>query len=520
MCFRSRLLKLPNRVEDQKRFKTSKSACPVKNLHLSPPSLLSFVIQLLAMLELLTDPFVAPYNFNGYPAIKGLSHFFRPLFNNAVEGTGITFILAFTQNITGKDVPDVFLKYAVSFQNSLFGDYPVKSDIAPSIAFAVIFGVLGFIHLFIFLINYSRGHYFWISFVWFLNCIFVLIGYALRAKWSTDIKLLQMGLASEIFLIIPSIVFVSFDLILAQRLFTWRHPVGGSRWLFWNIMFSLYGAVAFLIAITIVASFVPYIYKLSSKSWTQWKQVVQATSILVIAYSLTSLSLIALSYLFPPTAKDENLYTYQPWWIESFSPFYFVQPGAAQAAEETFMKRNHNHRHAIRVIAATHHHYNMVEGLTNQRGNLEHNVSMLLILVTTVLIFIGALFRCIVCFENKIQRHGGPLTKNYVMYIVWGGFEAIINVMYIIGRVDLRFYRPDTLPAKVKAIITAEQSYFPSDNEDNDDADAMSSRTGTYSTVSDKSYPRAPSPPYPRDDILREKNAHDDDDDNLSDFHF
>ena len=32
------------------------------------------------------------------------------------------------------------------------------------------------------------------------------------------------------------------------------------------------------------------------------------------------------------------------------------------------MKRNSNHRHAIRVIAATHHHYKMVKGLSNERG--------------------------------------------------------------------------------------------------------------------------------------------------------
>ncbi|EMG47157.1 hypothetical protein G210_2546, partial [Candida maltosa Xu316] len=44
------------------------------------------------------------------------------------------------------------------------------------------------------------------------------------------------------------------------------------------------------------------------------------------------------------------------------------------------------------------------------------------------------------------------------MYFGWGVFEVIINVMLIVGRADLRFYRPDILPAKVRAIVTAEQT--------------------------------------------------------------
>ena len=32
------------------------------------------------------------------------------------------------------------------------------------------------------------------------------------------------------------------------------------------------------------------------------------------------------------------------------------------------MKRNSNHRHATRVIAATHHHFKMVKGLSTERG--------------------------------------------------------------------------------------------------------------------------------------------------------
>ena len=134
-------------------------------------------------------------------------------------------------------------------------------------------------------------------------------------------------------LIIPSIILVSINLILAQRLFTWRHPVGGSRKLFWSIMIGLYIVVLGVIAMTIVASAIPYLYYLSERAYKNYQKVVQASAILIILYTLTAVSLIALSYFFKPTTKDENLYTYQPWWIESFHPFYFVRPHAAQEAK-------------------------------------------------------------------------------------------------------------------------------------------------------------------------------------------
>ena len=53
-----------------------------------------------------------------------------------------------------------------------------------------------------------------------------------------------------------------------------------------------------------------------------------------------------------------------------------------------------------------------------------------------------------------------------------GSFESIISILYIVCRVDLRFYRPDILPQAVRAIITAQQSYYPSDDEsgDNDES--------------------------------------------------
>lgn len=471
-----------------------------------------------------------------YTAVQGLMALLRALNNEAAEGTGISHIIKQGKNLIGETLPPVLINYNISVQNALFGGYPSSWDIVPAAIFAAIFGVILVIHSTIFAINMSRCHFFWVSLTWIFYCVLKVIGYILRVVWAKDVTQINIGLCGEVFQIVPAYILVSFNLILAQRLFTWRHPVGGSRMLFWNFMFGMYGMVMVFVGVIITASFAPYLAFLSEKAYWRWATVVKATSIVVILYVLTTIILIALSYVFQPTKKDENLYTYQPWWIESFSPFYFVQKGAAASAEMSFMRRNHNHRHAVRVIAATHHHFNVVKGLTNERGDLKHNWSIILLSASTLCILVGAIARCVVTFQFQQSRYSGLIGKPILGYIFWGALEALVNLMYIVGRFDLRFYRPDILPAVVRAIITAEQSYYPSESEDEgedegeDEDDTVSK---AYTSASAGSYDRN-EPPYPTDEygshpfddtgfkFPDEKGAihHKDDEDDESVFHF
>ncbi|ODV69551.1 hypothetical protein HYPBUDRAFT_3521 [Hyphopichia burtonii NRRL Y-1933] len=451
-----------------------------------------------------------------YTAVEGLMLLVNSLHNGAAPGTGVYPLILWARNLLGHDLPQVLIDYNVGVQNNLFGSYPTEADVAPSIVFTFAFLLLMFGHIIILSINLSRGHYFWLTPVWILHCIIKAIGWITRWVWAQDITKISVGLTSEILLIVSTYILVSFNLILAQRLFTWRHPVGGSRWLFWNVMIVLYSVVVVVVAITVLGSFVPYLDYLSRSAHDKWNQVVMATAVLIILYSLTSAALIALSYFFKPTTKDENLYTYQPWWIESFHPFYYVKKNAARDAEETFMKRNHNHRHAIRVIAATHHHYKMVKGLSNERGALKHNTSLLIIFLSTIFIFVGSIGRAIVVFQPKYNEHENPLCKPVVAYIFWGVLEVIIHLLYLLGRVDLRFYRPDILPLKVRSIITAEQSFYPSDDEMSDESSTISTTSTTedlekqqkqYNSYNNlaKPNPQPLSPPYPTNEYAHEK---------------
>lgn len=418
-------------------------------------------MQILCILDTEMQPDLDPYT-----ATAGFLRLITALNNNPDIGTGINQLINYVHSLLGPKIPESVIQYVVKEQNSLFGGYPKSNMFVPAIIFSVLFFIIGLIHVSIFIMNCSRGHYFWISGAWIFYSILKFIGFALFASWLKDITQILLGLTAEILLIIPAIVIDSANLILAQRLFTWRHPVGGSRKLFWAIMLTIYGFVAVIIGITVAASFIPYLWFLSTESYNSWQKVVMASSILIIIYTVTAVALIGMAFLWPPTTKDENLHTYQPWWIESFSPFYFVQPGAAQKAEETFMKRNHNHRHAIRVIAATHSHYKVVQGLSTERGDLKHNTSILLVFLCTIFLFVGALGRTLATFANKPDRLGGVGSNPAFMWVGWGALEVIVNLMYIIGRVDLRFYRPDVLPAKIRAIVTAEQTYYPSEDEE------------------------------------------------------
>lgn len=115
----------------------------------------------------------------------------------------------------------------------------------------------------------------------------------------------------------------------------------------------------------------------------------------------------------------------------SLFAIYYVVKCAKEKAEEPFMKRVSNHRHADRVVAATHHHHNMVQQVATYRVSWKHNVS--LIIITTSLIFLGANINTIVYFQADMNA-----TTELCTFL--GLFEAVINAVYIVGRADLRFY--------------------------------------------------------------------------------
>lgn len=375
--------------------------------------------------------------------------------DNAAPGTGIKKLVAQAKSVLGPKLPKQLVDFTLDQQLNLFGDYPSSKDVAPLAIFTALFAILALLHLGVFAKNYSRGHKFWLSVGWVIYCIFRVLGFGLRIAWSRDITNTDLGIANEVFLIVPSLLLISFNLVLAQRIFTWRHPVGGSMKFFWAFMLLTYALVVAVITMTIVAQLVPYLYFLSEGRYSSCKKVVEASGILFCLYALLALSLVSLSFFFKPTQKDKDCFTFQPWWIHNFGPLYFVEKNAYQNAAESFVARSKEEREAVRVIAATHHHSNSVNAVTTERGDLGHNTSLVIITLTSLMALMGAICRCIAIFQDRTKEHGGNICKPALMYVCWGALEVIINVLYLVGRVDLRFYRPDHLSKK---ILNAPQS--------------------------------------------------------------
>lgn len=103
-----------------------------------------------------------------------------------------------------------------------------------------------------------------------------------------------------------------------------------------------------------------------------------------------------------------------------------------------------NHRHAIEVIASTHHRYKSGEGLGYKGGDLRHNFSLFIITVSTLFISVGAFRQAIPNLQPGYQN-GSMLCDPTAIYVCWGLMEVIVNAFCIFGSDELRFYRPERL---------------------------------------------------------------------------
>lgn len=380
--------------------------------------------------------------------MDGIAGLLESMTNGAAPGTGILKLLSMTKKMFGGTVPSFLVDYAQSQQLSIFGDYPTHKDVAPSAIFTAVFAIFFLAHLYVFVMNYSRGHTFWLSLCYAFYSMLRFLGYGLRIRWAQDIAQIQVGLASEAFIIIPIVLLASFNLVLAQRIFTWRHPHIGSSNLFWSAMITIYVIVAGVVVMAILGAMIPYIYFLSEKHYSMCKRVSRAASILCVLYSVLALALVVGSFVFKSTKKARQVWTYQPWWIESFGVFYYVPKGACQDAEATFAMREPEAGHAVRIIATTTHYHNTLEktkSVSSKSGKLDHNWSIAIISFTTVILLISSIFRCVSTFINSTYADQSWIFAPVVMYIMFGVLEVLVNLTYLLGRVDLRFYRPDRI---------------------------------------------------------------------------
>lgn len=423
--------------------------------------------------------------------------------NNAADGTGITKLIGLTKNFLhitdSHDIPQFLIDYVQDQQQSQFGGYPSHKDVAPSAVFLAVFVVIAIAHGTLFAVNWKRGHKFLLSALLALYATMRWIGFALRIVWAKDILRLHVGIASEVLLVLPIVFLASFNLVLAQRLFTWRHPIIGNHKWFWYLMIFLYAVVTAVVVMTIVAGVIPYLYFLSRSHYDMCRNVVKVTSILISLYSLASMALVALSFVVKTTQSEKESLVYQPFWIKSFSPLYFTPVNASKEGEAAFVATHiEDSRPALRTIVggcstfidgqdeSEAQELAEYENAGESKFSAKHNISIIIIAITSVFVFLGAIFRCVACFIDDVVATQSWIYKPVVMYVLWGALETIVNVLYLVGRIDLRFYRPDALKGTKftdKTRITADLSPEPTTNPNKENNSSISHHSSDVTRV-------------------------------------
>lgn len=338
-----------------------------------------------------------------------------------------------------------------------FGGYPNHADKAPSALFTAVFAVLAVAFYFVFVKDYMRGHRFWPFFGLGSYALLRTIGWGMRIKWSQDVLQVKLGLASYVFILVAVLFINMLNMLFGHRIFTWRHPeTGNAKW-FNAIMTFAYVLVFGVIVMAIVGQVVPYIYFLDQHHLDMCHKVVQAAAILQVLYAFAGIQLIAAAYLFTPGTIDHRFgsigkkdtaahglpKTLSATWLESAGIFYYPRKGSQEVHHKGDPQADY-----IRVIASN---KPPASGLADHNdvhpNGPNMSVAIALIVVTSILLCISSCFRCASAF--KIAQYGGNTTpipfifRPWVLYLFYGAFEAIVCVMFLVWRADLRFYIPD-----------------------------------------------------------------------------
>lgn len=380
----------------------------------------------------------------------------------AVPGTGLVEVVNITQSQFGT-LPKTLVDQIVPFLPGLFGDYPRKGaggDIGPSIFFVIVFALLGIANLYIFVRNWLRGQrtYSWLLMTFYAFCM--MIGFALRLQWAQNVLQVRLGVATVVFTQLPMLALNSMTFLYGERIFAWRHPqTAHAKW-FRGLILLLYVVVVGIIVMAIVAQSIPYLYFLTEKHLHMCQQVTQGAAVLNLLYGLTGVTMMQIAWTFKPGTIDHRVFRYprsiaydelpnmaQATWIEKTSLFYFPTKGSQIKAP----------KNSYRVIPTRQPPHGGIANLLNGTNPNSPGVGVasIVVLVTSFMLVFSLCFRCASVFITKdrggfipstLQPTGPPISsfafRNYVFYIWYGAFEALVNVIFLVTRCDLRFYIP------------------------------------------------------------------------------
>lgn len=377
------------------------------------------------------------------------------LFGNSGNGTSGN-VLDDIFNIVGAELP------------GQWGDYSTSKDVGPSAFFVVAYSLFTISYGYIFFRNWVRGHVFFPTFGLAVYTLLRVIAFGLRIRWSVDVTNVDLGLTATGLVYGPSIFICVMNMLFGLRIFTWRHPEFGKSKMFNGTVLFINVAIVAIFIMGLTGEGVPLSNFLTQKQLNRCHRMANAGSVTVALYSTMGTWLIGLAYAIRPGNIDKTLgwirggnrrvtkleqpQTFSAGWIQSVGMLYFPNRGS-----QTRFSRDQLGSHAVRVISTFEKpaggHCRNINGKRNQdaeeRGAARIRTNIAIVLGTSALLLIGTSTRAASTFPHSPRGglNGIPLGSwlflNWPMYVFTAALECIINVIYLVMRVDLRFYIPD-----------------------------------------------------------------------------
>ncbi|SEI30856.1 YALIA101S01e09208g1_1 [Yarrowia lipolytica] len=353
----------------------------------------------------------------------------------AKTGTGVMKIVSMAHDIVGFNLPQSVINLVLTTQYNIYGGFPTPADVAPSAVFVAVNVILMAAHFYIFFRGFLRRHYFWPSFGLGWQCILNCLGFGMRIGWGKNLLSLRLGIASTVFIILSIILINSMNLLLAHRIMTFRHPETGDATWFGMLMILVYLAIGGVLLLAVVTEVTIFSYFLDYTHWRQATGGMQAASVLIAVISVGGVFIIAIAYALPRGSlalSNQDRSRLPASNIESYGIFYFP-PKFSQVLQ---YKGDPTAKISSGKLAAR---------VINGR---DLNFSASLIVITSVILCATSGMRAATTFiGDRWSHHNKPIFSPTLFYVGFGVFECICNVLYLVARVDLRFYIPD-MPRK------------------------------------------------------------------------
>ncbi|KAJ8098657.1 hypothetical protein POJ06DRAFT_257633 [Lipomyces tetrasporus] len=319
---------------------------------------------------------------------------------------------------------------ALAARPAMFGDYPVrKHDIAGSVVCIVCFLVLAVVNMTMLRRNLARGHKFIPSGAMFGLCMARIITFSMRLAYTTHPTNINISIAANIFLAAGVVILFILNILFSQRVFTSRHPslayVGS---LFYTVMRAFYiSVIVFLIVLIVTTGVYYHTNHTVQQGISQFRKVAM---VYFVVSAFLPIPIVAAAYWIPRSEKDETWPVHYAHWIERYSGLYSPDPRRKPSAAEFYAEIPQGEtRRPVHVIPPP------------ERG--ARQVSVALILIAAVILTFATAVRTASSFVVVSLLEKPWYDYRVTMYLCIALAELLVEIMWIVGRVDLKFYIPD-----------------------------------------------------------------------------